>query len=142
LLRMVRERAWRIAFFADLIFGMARKLDGKLRRVKRIHIFGRHLPEHALSPSSFLFGRLSCCFLWSPMSTPTPRPAYRQGDSTAYMLGRLTFNPLKHIDPFMNRNPAPHHVVHLGFAFGGAKPVPVNPRNYRKLRTRRLSSSR
>jgi Zn-dependent protease len=27
--------------------------------------------------------------------------AYRQGDSTAYMLGRLTFNPLKHIDPIM-----------------------------------------
>ena len=27
--------------------------------------------------------------------------AYRQGDDTAYMLGRLTFNPLKHIDPLM-----------------------------------------
>ncbi len=27
--------------------------------------------------------------------------AYRQGDPTAYMLGRLTLNPLKHIDPFM-----------------------------------------
>src|SRR2546427_5048349 len=39
-LRMVRVRAWRIAFFADLIFGMARKVDGKLRRVKTIHIFG------------------------------------------------------------------------------------------------------
>jgi len=37
LLRTVRLRAWRIAFFADLIFGMARKLDGKLRRVKTIH---------------------------------------------------------------------------------------------------------
>ncbi len=27
--------------------------------------------------------------------------AYRQGDDTAYALGRLTLNPLKHIDPFM-----------------------------------------
>ena len=27
--------------------------------------------------------------------------AYRQGDATAYMLGRLTLNPLKHIDPFL-----------------------------------------
>ena len=27
--------------------------------------------------------------------------AYRQGDTTAYMLGRLTLNPLKHIDPFL-----------------------------------------
>ena len=27
--------------------------------------------------------------------------AYRHGDDTAYMLGRLTMNPLKHIDPFM-----------------------------------------
>src|SRR5438876_5661127 len=27
--------------------------------------------------------------------------AYRQGDDTAYMLGRLTLNPLKHIDPIM-----------------------------------------
>src|SRR2546425_765218 len=27
--------------------------------------------------------------------------AYRQGDDTAYMLGRLTLNPLKHIDPFL-----------------------------------------
>src|SRR5213592_4073618 len=31
-LRMVRARAWRIAFLADLIFGMAQKVDGKLHR--------------------------------------------------------------------------------------------------------------
>src|SRR2546430_1621178 len=31
--------------------------------------------------------------------------AYRQGDDTAYMLGRLTLNPLKHIDPLMTVPP-------------------------------------
>jgi len=59
--------------------------------------------------------------------------AYRQGDSTAYMLGRLTLNPLKHIDPFMTiLLPAMLWIASHGtYAFGGAKPVPVNPRNYR-----------
>ncbi len=59
--------------------------------------------------------------------------AYRQGDNTAYMLGRLTLNPLKHIDPFMTIIlPTILIVSHAPFVFGAAKPVPVNPRNYRK----------
>ncbi|HEX2646563.1 MAG TPA: site-2 protease family protein [Candidatus Dormibacteraeota bacterium] len=59
--------------------------------------------------------------------------AYRQGDDTAYMLGRLTFNPLKHIDPLMTvLVPVMLWVASNGtYTFGGAKPVPVNPRNYR-----------
>src|SRR5258705_5934731 len=59
--------------------------------------------------------------------------AYRQGDSTAYMLGRLTFNPLKHIDPFMTILLPIITAVGSGgrWAFGGAKPGPVNPRNFR-----------
>jgi len=57
--------------------------------------------------------------------------AYRQGDSTAYMLGRLTLNPAKHIDPFMTIILPLVLYYTSGFAFGGAKPVPVNPRNYR-----------
>ena len=58
--------------------------------------------------------------------------AYRQGDQTAYMLGRLTLNPLKHIDPFMTvLFPAILIAVHAPFVFGAAKPVPVNPRNYK-----------
>jgi len=61
--------------------------------------------------------------------------AYRQGDNTAYMLGRLTLNPLKHIDPFMTvLLPILLYVSHAGFLFGSAKPVPVNPRNYRNYR--------
>jgi Zn-dependent protease len=61
--------------------------------------------------------------------------AYRQGDDTAYMLGRLTLNPLKHIDPFMTiLLPAILLLTHAGFLFGAAKPVPVNPRKYRQYR--------
>ena len=60
--------------------------------------------------------------------------AYRQGDMTAYQLGRLTWNPVKHIDPFMTIL-LPTLLYFLGGAvFGGAKPVPVNPRNYRNYR--------
>lgn len=59
--------------------------------------------------------------------------AYRQGDDTAYMLGRLTMNPLKHIDPFMTvLLPIVLWVSSGGrYTFGAAKPVPVNPRKYR-----------
>lgn len=60
--------------------------------------------------------------------------ALRQGDTTAYALGRLTWNPLKHIDPFMTIL-VPVVLAFLGGPiFGGAKPVPVNPRNYRNYR--------
>jgi Zn-dependent protease len=62
--------------------------------------------------------------------------ALRQGDPTAYMLGRLTFNPIKHIDPWMTVA-LPLLLLLLfqgGFTFGGAKPVPVNPRNYHNYR--------
>lgn len=60
--------------------------------------------------------------------------AMRQGDMTAYQLGRLTFNPLKHIDPFMTVI-LPLMLFLVGApVFGGAKPVPVNPRNYRHYR--------
>jgi Zn-dependent protease len=59
--------------------------------------------------------------------------AYRQGDTTAYMLGRLTLNPLKHIDPLMTIIlPTVLIISHAPFVFGAAKPVPVNPRNYRR----------
>lgn len=58
--------------------------------------------------------------------------ALRQGDSTASQLGRLTWNPLPHIDPFMTvLLPALLLLSHAPFVFGGAKPVPVDPRNYR-----------
>jgi len=62
--------------------------------------------------------------------------AFRQGDPTAYMLGRLTLNPVPHIDPMMSiLVPIGLWVLSHGtFTFGAAKPVPVNPRNYRNYR--------
>jgi Zn-dependent proteases len=60
--------------------------------------------------------------------------AFRQGDATAYQLGRLTWNPVKHVDPFMTILLPLFTYFVWGFAFGGAKPVPVNPRNYRNFK--------
>ena len=59
--------------------------------------------------------------------------ALRQGDTTALQLGRLTWNPIKHIDPFMTiLLPAMLWIASHGqVVLGGAKPVPVDPRNYR-----------
>jgi Zn-dependent protease len=61
--------------------------------------------------------------------------ALRQGDNTALLLGRLTWNPLKHIDPIMTLVMPVVTFLSMGVAFGGAKPVPVDPRNYRNYRS-------
>jgi len=56
--------------------------------------------------------------------------AYRLGDNTAWELGRVSFNPLKHIDPFGTiLLPGILLLSHSPFLFGYAKPVPVNFRN-------------
>jgi Zn-dependent protease len=53
--------------------------------------------------------------------------AYKLGDDTAWQLGRVSFNPLKHIDPFGTVIlPAMLLIAHSPFLFGYAKPVPVN----------------
>ena len=57
--------------------------------------------------------------------------AFRLGDDTAYMLGRLTLNPLKHIDPIGTILVPLVLILTVGFAFGWAKPVPIN---FRKLK--------
>jgi Zn-dependent protease len=56
------------------------------------------------------------------------------GDSTAYMLGRVTLNPAKHIDPIGTVLLPLVTVALSGFMFGWAKPVPVNFRNLRNPR--------
>jgi len=65
------------------------------------------------------------------------RTALWQGDDTAYTLGRVTLNPLPHIDPLMTvLLPALLWITSsrfgMPFTFGAAKPVPVVPRKYRK----------
>ena len=53
--------------------------------------------------------------------------AWRLGDDTAFRMGRVTFNPLKHIDRFGTIVlPALLLLVRAPFIFGWAKPVPVN----------------
>jgi Zn-dependent protease len=52
--------------------------------------------------------------------------AHRFGDDTALVAGRVTFNPLKHIDPFGTVLLPALLLVTSGFLFGYAKPVPVD----------------
>ncbi len=61
--------------------------------------------------------------------------AYRMGDPTAKLAGRLTLNPVPHIDPFGTLI-LPGMFILLGspVIFGWAKPVPINPNNFRDLR--------
>ncbi len=60
--------------------------------------------------------------------------ANKLGDKTAKMMGRLTLNPIKHIDP-IGTIVVPLVMVFLaGFAFGWAKPVPVSPVNFKNPR--------
>lgn len=53
--------------------------------------------------------------------------AYKMGDSTAKNEGRMTLNPFAHIDPL-------GFIMLILVGFGWAKPVPVNPRNYRNFK--------
>jgi Zn-dependent protease len=62
--------------------------------------------------------------------------AYQFGDDTAWNLGRVSFNPIRHIDPFGTLLlPAMLLFSHSPFLFGYAKPVPVN---FRALKEPRL----
>lgn len=54
--------------------------------------------------------------------------AYRLGDNTAKNAGRLTFNPIKHLDPI-------GLLMMVVFHFGWAKPVPVNMYNFKHPKT-------
>jgi Zn-dependent protease len=58
--------------------------------------------------------------------------AMKLGDKTAYMLGRITLNPLKHIDLVGTVLVPIVLILTTGFAFGWAKPVPIDWRNLRQ----------
>ena len=53
--------------------------------------------------------------------------AYKNGDDTAKLYGRYTLNPLKHFDPV-------GLICFLIAGFGWAKPVPVNPYNFKNFK--------
>lgn len=60
--------------------------------------------------------------------------AYKNGDPTARNLGRMTLNPLAHLDVW-------GFICMLLVGFGWAKPVPVNPNNYRNYKKGELTVS-
>ena len=55
------------------------------------------------------------------------RMAYALGDNTAKLMGRLTLNPIPHLDPI-------GLIMLFFFKFGWAKPVPINPNNFTNYR--------
>src|SRR5690625_7367407 len=61
--------------------------------------------------------------------------ALRQGDDTALKLGRVSMNPLRHLDPVGSLLvPLLLWISNAGILLGWARPVPVDPRNYRNYR--------
>ncbi len=68
--------------------------------------------------------------------------ALLNGDATAKVSGRLTFNPLPHVDMVGTIIvPALLLISQSGILFGWAKPVPVNPLNFRNYRTGEITVS-
>jgi Zn-dependent protease len=63
--------------------------------------------------------------------------ADKLGDPTARSRGRVTMNPIKHIDPFLSILLPYLLYTFTGYMFGGAKPVPVNPGNFKPHRRAR-----
>ena len=61
--------------------------------------------------------------------------ALKEGDDTAQSLGRITFNPVSHLDPFGSFIvPVVLSFLPGGLIFGWAKPVPIDPRKFRNFR--------
>ncbi|WP_260706291.1 site-2 protease family protein [Edaphobacter flagellatus] len=60
--------------------------------------------------------------------------AWRLGDPTARMLGRVTLNPMKHLDPFGSVLMPLVALVYHWPLLGWAKPTPVTPRNFKNYR--------
>lgn len=85
-----------------------------------INSFLNDLPAFLLSLPIILFAL-------SAHETAHGYVAYRLGDPTARNLGRLTLNPLKHLDPI-------GFLCMVFFHFGWAKPVPINTRNFKNPR--------
>jgi len=69
--------------------------------------------------------------------------AYKMGDPTAKMMGRITLNPIKHLDLWWSLILPLAMLIGSGWRimFGGGKPVPVNPYNFRNFRLGNLLTS-
>jgi Zn-dependent protease len=86
-----------------------------------------------IDPVSVVFQLIAFLFAISVHESAHAWMANRCGDPTARMLGRITLNPIKHIDPFGTiLLPAIGLLSPHGMLFGWAKPTPVDPNNFRR----------
>lgn len=74
-----------------------------------------------------LAGLIAVIFIFAPHEFAHAFVAYKCGDGTAKFQGRLTLNPLKHLDPA-------GFIMCAVTGFGWAKPVPINPANFRNYK--------
>lgn len=81
-----------------------------------------------------LFQIVVLIFAFSVHEAAHAYAAYRLGDATAYMLGRVTLNPARHIDPWGSVI-MPAVALISGFPLlGWAKPCPITLRNFKKMK--------
>ena len=76
---------------------------------------------------STLASVIAVLFVLIPHEFAHAYAAYKNGDATAKMYGRLTLNPVKHLDPL-------GFVLCVFTGFGWARPVPIYPYNFKKYR--------
>ena len=151
---MAAARDFRMFFFAEARFGKTmspknsllrssqicrqRRLRSSCRTSEEVLTSSAHRPADSrqLDKSFEQFILVAPVLLFSMVAHEYAHgyAALRQGDTTAYSLGRLTWNPLPHIDLFMTILLPLLTYFTTGIAFGGAKPVPVVPRNYRNFK--------
>jgi Zn-dependent protease len=81
-----------------------------------------------------LFQVLVLVFAFSVHESAHAYMAMRLGDPTAFMLGRVTLNPAKHLDPFGSVLIPLIGLFTGGWLIGWAKPCPITPRNFRNIR--------
>lgn len=74
-----------------------------------------------------LAGAIAVVFIFAPHEFAHAFVAYKCGDGTAKFQGRMTLNPVKHLDPV-------GYALCIFTGFGWAKPVPIYPSNFRNYR--------
>lgn len=79
------------------------------------------------SAVGYLAAAVAVLLIFTPHEFAHAFIAYKSGDGTAKACGRLTLNPIKHLDPV-------GYVTCVLVGFGWAKPVPVNPSNFKNFR--------
>jgi Zn-dependent protease len=84
-----------------------------------------------LDPAQILFQITAFLFACCVHESAHAWMANRCGDPTAAMLGRITLNPIKHIDPIGTIVIPAIGLYYGGYMIGWAKPTPVDPRHFR-----------